>query len=190
MNHMNALENWFCSTSFWRKITREQLLPWALGGVALGDHLLEIGAGAGAATQELRKRVPHLTSLEYDRALVARLAQRNGANASVVQGDASALPFANGTFTSAIAVLVLHHLRSSELQDRAFAEVHRVLRAGGHFCALDIQDGWLNRLLHIKSTFAPIQPASITSRLTTASFANVSLDFRSGAFCFHASRGN
>src|ERR1700741_1839643 len=99
---MNALENWFCSTQFWRKITRDQLLPWTLGSVDLGDHLLEIGAGSGAATPELRKRVPRVTSLEYDRALVARLAQRNGV-ANVVQGDAAALPFADDTFTSAIA---------------------------------------------------------------------------------------
>jgi ubiquinone/menaquinone biosynthesis C-methylase UbiE len=187
---MNALENWFCSTSFWRKITREQLLPWILGGAELGDHLLEIGAGAGAATAELRNRVPHLTSLEYDRALARRLAQRNRAGASIVQGDAAALPFANGTFTSAIAILVLHHLSSSELQDRAFTEIHRVLRPGGHFCAFDIPDGWLNRALHVKSTFVPVQPASIRSRLKRAGFADVSLDFRSGAFRFHASRGN
>jgi SAM-dependent methyltransferase len=184
---MNALENWFCSTSFWRKITREQLLPWTLGDAAPGDHLLEIGAGAGAATPELRKRAPRLTSLEYDHALVARLAQKNRAGA-IIQGDATALPFANGTLTSAIAILVLHHPRSGELQDRAFTEVHRVLRPNGHFYAFDIQDGWLNRALHIKSTFVPIEPSTIAARLTSAGFANVSLDLRSGAFRFSASR--
>jgi 16S rRNA A1518/A1519 N6-dimethyltransferase RsmA/KsgA/DIM1 with predicted DNA glycosylase/AP lyase activity len=72
---MNALENWFCSTSFWRWMTRNQLLPFVLGRADLGDHLLEIGAGPGAATAELRKRVPRVTSLEYDYALAARLAQ-------------------------------------------------------------------------------------------------------------------
>ena len=187
---MNALENWFCSTSLWRRITREQLLPWTLGGLNLGNHLLEIGAGAGAATAELRKRVPRVTSLEYDRAFVARLAQMNGTGGSVVQGDAAALPFANSTFTSAIAVLMLHHLRSSDLQDRAFAEVHRVLRPGGHFCAFDIQDGWLNRVVHIKSTFVPIQPQTVAARLTRAGFVNISVDSRSGAFRFHASKEN
>jgi SAM-dependent methyltransferase len=186
---VNALENWFCSTSLWRKITRDQLLPWTLAGAILGDHLLEVGAGAGAATPELRKRVPRLTSLEYDHALVARLAQRNASGGSAVQGDAAALPFANGTFTSAIAVLMLHHLRSSDLQDRAFAEVHRVLRPGGRFCAFDIQDGWLNRVVHIKSTFVPIQPQTVAARLTRAGFANISVDSRSGAFRFHASKG-
>jgi ubiquinone/menaquinone biosynthesis C-methylase UbiE len=104
-----------------------------------------------------------------------------------VQGDAAALPFANATFTSAIAILMLHHLRSSEFQDRAFAEVRRVLRPGGRFCAFDIQDGWLNRALHIKSTFVPINPQTVANRLTRAGFAKVSIDLRSGAFRFLAS---
>jgi ubiquinone/menaquinone biosynthesis C-methylase UbiE len=186
---MNALENWFCSTQFWRNITRNQLLPWTLADVNLGDHLLEIGAGSGAATPELRNRVPRLTSLEYDHTLVARLAQRNGST-DVVQGDAAALPFADSSFTSAIAILMLHHLRSSELQDRAFAEVHRVLRPGGRFCAFDIQDGWLNRVVHIKSTFVPIKPHTVATRLTRAGFAKVSVDLRSGAFRFLASKQN
>jgi ubiquinone/menaquinone biosynthesis C-methylase UbiE len=185
---MNALENWFCSTSFWSKITREQILPWTLDNADLGDHLLEIGAGAGAATPELRKRVQRVTSLEYDHALVARLAKTNANGGNVVQGDAAVLPFAERTFTSTIAILVLHHLRSPELQDRAFKEVHRVLKPGGHFYAMDIEDGWLNRILHIKSTFVPLQPETIAARLTTAGFPNISLESRSSAFRLHAAR--
>jgi len=42
-------------------------------------------------------------------------------------------------FSSAIAVLVLHHLRSRKQQDRAFAEVRRVLQPGAHFFAFEIQ---------------------------------------------------
>lgn len=116
------------------------------------------------------------------------VAKKYGDDAGVVQGDASALPFADRTFSSAVAVLVLHHLRSSELQDRAFVEVHRVLRPGGCFCTFDIQDGWLNRVAHIKSTFVSLQPATLAARLTTAGFANISLEVRSGVFRFHASR--
>src|SRR5258707_15850263 len=103
---MNALENWYCSTSFWRWLTRKRLLPWLLGRADLGNHLLEIGAGPGAATAELRKRVPRVTSLEYDYAFASRLAQKVGNGAGVVQGDAAALPFADRTFSSAVAVLV------------------------------------------------------------------------------------
>jgi ubiquinone/menaquinone biosynthesis C-methylase UbiE len=185
---MNALENWFCATSLWRWITRNQILPFVLGRADLGNHLLEIGAGPGAATPELRKRVPRVTSLEYNHAFTAHLAQKNGKGAGVVQGDAAALPFPDRTFSSAVAVLVLHHLRSSALQDRAFAEVHRVLQPGGRFFAFEIPDGWFNRVIHTNSTFVPVQPAALVARLTTAGFAGVTLDQRPGGFRFCASR--
>lgn len=187
---MNALENWFCSTSFWRWMTCNQLLPFALGRADLGNHLLEIGAGPGAATTELRKRVPRVTSLEYDHAFAARLAQNSANGASVVQGDAAALPFADRTFSSAVAILVLHHLRSSELQDRAFAEIRRVLQPGGRFFAFEVPDGWFNRVIHTKSTFVPVQPDAVAARLTLAGFAEVAVDQRPGGFRFRASRKN
>jgi ubiquinone/menaquinone biosynthesis C-methylase UbiE len=187
---MNALEDWFCSTLFWRWVTRNQLLPFVLGRADLGHHLLEIGAGPGAATAELRKRVPRVTSLEYDHAFAARLAQKYGNGAGVVQGDAATLPFADRTFSSALAVLVLHHVRSSELQDRSLAEIHRVLQPGGRFFALEIQDGWFHRLIHTKSTFVPVRPATLAARLTSAGFAGVTVDYRSNAFRFRASREN
>src|SRR5712675_2510315 len=86
--NLNALENWCCSTSFWRWMTRERLLPWLLGGADVGDHVLEIGAGAGAATTELRKRARHVVSLEYDQLFAVKLARGNCNGGSVVQGDA------------------------------------------------------------------------------------------------------
>jgi ubiquinone/menaquinone biosynthesis C-methylase UbiE len=185
---MNALENWFCSTSLWRKITRDQLLPWVLDRADLGDHLLEIGAGPGAATAELRKRVSRVTSLEYDHALVVRLARSNGKGAGVVRADAAALPFGDRTFTSATAVLVLHHLRSTELQDRALAEILRVLQPGGRFFAFEIPDGWFNRFIHTKSTFVPVQPDALVARLTNVGFGSITVDHRAGGFRFRASR--
>lgn len=169
-------------------MTRNQLLPFTVGRADLGDHLLEIGAGPGAATAELRKRAPRVTSLDYDHAFAARLAQKHGNGAGVVQGDAAALPFRDCTFSSAVAILMLHHLRSRELQDRAFAEVHRVLQPGGRFFAFEVPDGWFNRVIHTNSTFVPVQPAALVARLTTAGFAGVTLDHRPGGFRFCASR--
>jgi len=171
-------------------MTRNQLLPFVLDSADLGNHLLEIGAGPGAATVELRKRVPRVTSLEYDHAFAARLAQECGNGAGVVQGDAASLPFADRTFSSAVAVLVLHHLRSSALQDRTFAEVHRVLQPGGRFFAFEVPDGWFNRVIHTNSTFVPVHPETLVARLTAAGFASVALDQRPGGFRFRASRQN
>jgi SAM-dependent methyltransferase len=186
---MNAYETWFCGTRFWRWITQRQVLPWILQGSELGDHVLELGAGPGAATQELGRLAPRVTSLEYDHAFAAKLGVRfNGSNATAIQGDASTLPFADSTFSSAIAVLMLHHLRSSGLQDRAFAEIWRVLRPGGVFLAVEIPDAWLHRVGHIKSTFVPVMPASAFARLTAVGFSKVTVDFRRGGFRIRALR--
>jgi len=185
---LNVLENWFCSTPFWRRTTEQRLLPWLLADVPLGDHILEIGAGAGAATTELRRRTPRVTSLEYDQALARKLAQHGGQRAGIVQGDAASLPFADASFSCALAILVLHHLKSSALQDRAFAEIHRVLRPGGIILAGEIPDGWFHRVIHFRSTFTPVQPASLAARLAIAGFRGVKMDSRSEGFRFYASR--
>ncbi len=186
---MNAYETWFCGTRLWRWVTRRQLLPWVLQGSELGEHVLELGAGPGAATEELGRLAGRVTSLEYDHAFAAKLgAHVNRSSTSVIQGDAATLPFSDRTFSSAIAILMLHHLRSKELQDRAFAEIWRVLRPGGVFLAFEIQDGWLHRVGHIRSTFVPVLPASAFVRLTAAGFSKVTVDFRSGAFRIRALR--
>jgi SAM-dependent methyltransferase len=186
---MNRYETWFCGTRLWRWVTRRQLLPWVLNGSELGEHVLELGAGPGAATEELGRLTARVTSLEYDHAFAAKLGARvKHSNAKVVQGDAAALPFADRTFSSAIAILMLHHLRSNDLQDRAFAEIWRVLRPGGAFLAFEIQDGWLHRVAHIRSTFVPLTPTPALARLTAAGFSNVTVDLKRGGFRIRALR--
>jgi ubiquinone/menaquinone biosynthesis C-methylase UbiE len=186
---MNRFENWFCASSIWRSMTRKQLLPWLLSGTELGEHVLEIGAGPGAATEELRKRAGRVTSLEYSHAFAVGIARRSQTtNGAVLQGDASALPFPGKTFSAAIAILVLHHLKSQELQERAFAEIFRVLRPGGVFLAIEIQDGWLQRIGHIRSTFVPVTPATAPERLSAVGFSSVSIDFLRGAYRLRALR--
>jgi ubiquinone/menaquinone biosynthesis C-methylase UbiE len=182
---MNALENWFCSTEYWRRVTQMQVLPSMLSGSSLGEHVLEIGAGAGAATKELRRRGAQVTSLEWSHAFAARLAVRVG-DGSVVQGDAAVLPFVDASFSSAIAVLVLHHLRSTEQQDLAFREIHRVLRPGGVFFAFEIPDGWLPRVVHWRSTFVPLQSATVPARLAAAGFSRATMASRRPGFQFQA----
>lgn len=186
---MNSLEHIFCSSSLWRYVSNRQILPWVLSGSRLGDHILEIGAGYGAATGHLKDRVERVTSLEYDPRSLAKWHKQHKGNAhAALCGDASRLPFADQSFSSAIAILVLHHLKSSELQDRAFEEAYRVLRPGGVFLAFEINDGWIHHVGHIGSTFTPVRPSSAFARLTKSGFSRVSVDFRRGGFRITAIR--
>ena len=155
----------------------------------MGDHVLEIGAGYGAATGHLLKLAPRVTSLEFDPRLLRKLkANHHCAELTTLCGDAAALPFADQSFSSAIAILMLHHLKSRELQDRAFAEVHRVLRPGGSFFAFEINDGWVHRVAHYKSTFTPVTPGSAFARLTKVGFSKIAVDFRTGGYRVSARR--
>lgn len=186
---MNCFEKWYCGSALWRYLTRRELLPWMLQGSVLGDHVLELGAGAGPATSELARRTPRVTSLEYDHSSALKLRTRaNHPNVSVVLGDAAALPFPDATFSSAIAILMLHHLKSVELQDRTFSEIYRTLRPGGVFLAFDIPNGWIHRVSHTKSTFVPLDPSTAIQRLMAAGLAQVTVDSRSGGFRIRAMR--
>jgi ubiquinone/menaquinone biosynthesis C-methylase UbiE len=186
---MNAAEHLFCSSSLWRYFTGRHLLSRILSCAQLGDHLLEIGAGYGAATAHLQSRVARVTSLDYDLNSVRKLKFRNNGGSTIaVCGDASQLPFACQTFSSAVAILMLHHLKSREIQDRMFAEVLRILRPGGVFLAFDITHLWFHPLLHARSTYTPVSPSSLFSRLTAAGFSKITLDVRTGAFRATATR--
>lgn len=187
---MNAFERFFCSSSFWRHISQRQLLPWLLRGVQAGDHLLEIGAGYGVATPLLQLQVARVTSLEYKLDFIrqGKLQNRGGTSESTVCGDATQLPFANQTFSSVLAILVLHHIKSAQLQNQVFAECFRVLRPGGVLLAFDIPDGWFHRVAHIRSTFTPINPATISTRLINAGFTNPQIQNDKGAFRVTTSR--
>ena len=73
---------------------------------------------------------PELTAIEIDPTLAKATRQRVPA-ARVVQADATRMPFADATFSAVVCLTMLHHLPIPELQDRLFAEVHRVLVPGG-----------------------------------------------------------
>jgi ubiquinone/menaquinone biosynthesis C-methylase UbiE len=164
----------FCDSPEWRAAVRDQIIPWAVRGLDLGDDVLEIGPGYGATTDVFAERLPRLTSVEIDADLAARLQSRySGTHVEVVLGDATALVFPDARFTGAVCFSMLHHVPSADLQDRLFAEAARVLRPGAPFVALDSIENDELRAFHEGDTYQPVDPASLPKRFEAAGFSQI-----------------
>lgn len=186
---MNNIHRWICRSDYWRDTLDEKVMPWVLKGVELGSDVLEVGPGPGLTTDLLRTRAPRLTAIEIDpwlaNALRARLV---GSNVTVIQGDATAMPFNNAHFSGAVCLTMLHHVPSPALQDKLLREVCRVLAPGGVFAGVDSRQSLFMRLLHIHDTLVPVNPCTFGARLEAAGFKSVLIESDTQAFRFSAKR--
>lgn len=188
---MNKAHLQFCSSAEWADAVRKWIIPGALNGVDLGDHVLEVGPGPGRTTEILKDMAPRLTAVEIDRDLAHALGARLGGNRSnvtVVQGDGTRLPFPDGVFASAVSFTMLHHVPTVELQDMLLAEVRRVLRPGAIFAGVDSRDSEDFRQLHVDDICMPLSPDTIVERLERAGFRNPQLDPNEYVIQFRAVR--
>jgi SAM-dependent methyltransferase len=168
---MNENHARVCPSPEWAAYIQNDILPSLVQHADLGEDLLEIGPGPGAATEWLRHRVKRLTVLEIDEAAAAKLAERYaGSNVEVVIGDATKLGYPDGSFDSVGCFTMLHHVPTAALQNKILAEALRVLRPGGALIASDslASDGLHH--FHEGDTYYPIDPGTVVSRLQTIGF--------------------
>ncbi len=151
-----------------------------------GDQVLDVGAGPGFLVREMADAVRpagHVTGLDINEHMVA-IAQRRAAElpadlVTIVQGDATALPFPDAAFDVAVSTQVYEYVE--DITD-ALAELHRVLRPGGRAVILDtdwdsivwhandalrmrrVLEAWNERFVE------PHLPATLAPRLRAAGF--------------------
>ena len=170
-NHANLL-----GTAEWAAYLHEEILPVVTDGVDLGDDLLEIGPGPGAATEWLRHRVKRLVALELEPAAAAALGARfAGTNVEAVVGDATALPYPDESFDSVGMFTMLHHVPTCALQNAILAGALRALRPGGTLIGSDSLPSDGLHQFHEGDTYNPVEPAALLTRLQTIGFAEITI---------------
>ncbi len=115
--------------------------------------MLDLAAGTGDFAQIVRERFPRARIVAVDLTeRMLRLARRRGLNETVC-ADASALPFADGSFD---CVLVGYGLRNFPNLEMAIGEIERVTRPGGKLVTLDffLPTSPVLRLLYLTYLYA------------------------------------
>ena len=105
---------------------RERLLLRLLLDARPGRRVLDAGAGQGTFSQRLAELGFDVTSTDASAVAVDVLRARTGG--AVIHADVTALPFADGSFDTAVLGEVLEHV---EDDTGALREVARVLRQDG-----------------------------------------------------------
>lgn len=170
-----------CASLEWAEHIQTEILPRVTASACLGEQLLELGPGPGAATDWLRARVRRLVAIETDADAVAALRARFAqTNVAVVHGDAGDLPFASSSFDSAACFTMLHHVATVQQQNHLLAEVLRVLRPGGALVGSDSLPSDDLHHFHAGDTYNPIEPAAFLTRLQTLGYRDIVLSVGKG----------
>lgn len=113
----------------WSRRLAGPLIEFA--GLADGERVLDVGCGTGNLTFALLQAADlrEVAAIDLSPAFVTEARQRDtDPRISIAQGDACALPFPDGWFDRALALLVLHVVPDPDL---AVREMRRVVRPGG-----------------------------------------------------------
>jgi ubiquinone/menaquinone biosynthesis C-methylase UbiE len=98
------------------------------------ESMIDVGTGAGALALALAPFVADVVGVDVEPELLARARDRAPGNARFEEADATALPFADGSFDLAATARTLHHVHRPEL---LLAELARVTRLGGRVLVID-----------------------------------------------------
>jgi SAM-dependent methyltransferase len=172
MNENHAL----CGTKEWSEEMRDSVVAYMTAHARLGESMLEIGPGPGAATEWLRHEVKRLVAFELDEVAAAALAARYaGTNVDVVAGDATRTGFPNEEFDSVGCFTMLHHVPTARMQNAVLSEALRVLRSGGVLVGSDSLPSNGLHDFHAGDVYNPVDPGSFIARLQAIGYCRITV---------------
>jgi ubiquinone/menaquinone biosynthesis C-methylase UbiE len=121
----------------------------------LSGRVIEIGSGSGPNFPHYPEAVTEIVAVEPEenlRAKAIEAARESGRPIRVVDAVADHLPFEDGSFDAAVAVLVLCSVPS---QADALAELRRVVRPGGELRFYEHVLGTSKRLTSVQRALTP-----------------------------------
>jgi arsenite methyltransferase len=117
-------------------------IPTQFAGINKGDHVLDLGSGAGNDCFVARAIVGDtgkVTGLDFTDAMLSKAnenAKKLGfRNVEFVKGDIEEMPLPDNTFDVIVSNCVLNLVPD---KNKAFAQILRVLKPTGHFCVSDV----------------------------------------------------
>jgi arsenite methyltransferase len=117
-------------------------IPTDYAGIREGDHVLDLGSGAGNDCFVARAIVGEtgkVTGLDMTEKMIEKSRQNclklNYNNVEFVLGDIEIMPLKDNSFDVVISNCVLNLVPD---KNKAFSEISRVLKPGGRFCVSDV----------------------------------------------------
>ena len=143
-----------------------------LGVAALGGRgrVLDVGCGSGQSLRWFAGLYPTWQTMGLDVAIDGVTAARASGVAKVMRASALALPVESSTVDLVMTLDVLQHLPLDGVDRHALAEVHRVLRPGGHLLLRTNAQAFPRAVDDPVYNFHKYEPAELRGKLEQSGF--------------------